>query len=185
MIEVRFHGRGGQGAVTSAELLALAAIGEGRWAQAMPSFGPERRGAPVAAFARIDDQKIRLRIGITSPDLVVVLDPSLLGLPAVRAGLKRDGIVITNSMGSEADVRAVMNGYPGRLAIVDASTIAKDVLGVPITNTCMLGAIAKVLGYASLASFDEPMHERFEKIAAKNLAALKAAFDTTVIFEAR
>src|SRR4030066_755338 len=94
MIEIRFHGRGGQGAVTSAEILALAAIGEGRYAQAFPSFGPERRGAPVVAFCRISDQPIKIRANIYEPDLVVVLDASLLKIVNVAAGLRQEGILI-------------------------------------------------------------------------------------------
>jgi len=183
MIEVRFHGRGGQGAVTSAEMLALAAIHEGKYAQAMPSFGPERRGAPVAAFARVDDERIRLRIGITAPDFVLVLDPSLLNLPAVPLGLKPGGVVIANTSHDEAAVRATMNGYAGRLALVDATEIAARILGVPITNTAMLGALARVAGSPALESFSEPLHERFGKVADRNLNTLKAAHDATRVFE--
>ena len=97
MIEVRFHGRGGQGAVTSAELMALAAIAEGKYAQAFPSFGPERRGAPVQAFLRISDTPIRLREKIYEPDVVLVLDPSLLATANVKAGLKPGGTLMANS----------------------------------------------------------------------------------------
>src|SRR5512136_555458 len=97
MLEIRFHGRGGQGAVTSAEILALAAIEEGRYAQAFPSFGPERRGAPVVAFCRISEASIRIRANIYEPDLVVVLDASLLKVVNVAAGLKPDGILVTNT----------------------------------------------------------------------------------------
>jgi len=183
MIEVRFHGRGGQGAVTSAEMLALAAIQEKRFAQAMPSFGPERRGAPVAAFARVDDARIRLRIGITQPDIVVVLDPSLTGLPAVQQGLKPGGVVVANSAQDEASVRKIMNGYDGRLALVDATAIAYRVLKVPITNTSMLGALAKTVGSPELESFFEPLRERFGRIAQRNIDALKAAYEETSIFE--
>ena len=97
MIEVRWHGRGGQGAVTSVELLAVAAIGVGKYAQGFPSFGPERRGAPVTAFSRIDEKKIKVRSGIYKPDVVVVLDSSLIGLVNVTDGLKPDGILIVNT----------------------------------------------------------------------------------------
>ena len=106
MIEIRFHGRGGQGAVTSAELLALAAIGEGKYAQAFPSFGPERRGAPVVAFCRISDQPIKIRANIYEPDIVVVLDASLLKIVNVAAGLKPKGIIVTTSKDSPEKVKA-------------------------------------------------------------------------------
>ena len=105
MIEIRFHGRGGQGAVTSAELLALAAIGEGKYAQAFPSFGPERRGAPVVAFCRIDEERIRIRANIYEPDIVVVLDSSLLKIVNVAAGLKSNGIVVTTSTDAPEKVK--------------------------------------------------------------------------------
>ena len=105
MMEIRWHGRGGQGAVTSAELVAQAAISEGKYGQAFPSFGPERRGAPVLAFVRIDSQEpIRIRAEITDPDVVVVLDPGLLTIVNVAAGLKKDGIVIINTKKSFADI---------------------------------------------------------------------------------
>lgn len=183
MIEVRFHGRGGQGAVTSAEMLALASIEEGHYAQAMPSFGPERRGAPVAAFSRIDDERIRLRIGITEPDIVVVLDPSLVGIPVVQQGLKPGGLVIVNSTEDEAGVRKAMSGYAGRLAVVNATAIAMRIMKVPITNTSMLGAIAKAVGNPELESFFGPLRERFGKIAARNIDALKAAHEETETYE--
>src|SRR5512139_2890710 len=105
MIEIRFHGRGGQGAVTSAELLALAGIGEGKYAQAFPSFGPERRGAPVVAFCRISDQPIRIRANISEPDIVVVLDASLFNIVNVAARLKPTGILITTRKDSPERVK--------------------------------------------------------------------------------
>jgi len=142
MIEIRFHGRGGQGAVTSAELLALAAIGEGKYAQAFPSFGPERRGAPVVAFCRIDDERIRIRANIYEPDIVVVLDASLLTIVNVAAGLKPNGLVVTTSKDSPEKVRETL-GIKTRVAAVDAVKIAREILGVPITNTTMLGSLVR------------------------------------------
>lgn len=183
MIEIRLHGRGGQGAVTSAEMLALAAIEEGRYAQAIPSFGPERRGAPVAAFARMDDHEIRLRTNIHRPDIVLVLDPSLLGLPAVRAGLKPGGTIIANTPAGEAEAREVLRGYRGRLAIVDATAIAYRVLKLPITNTAMLGALVRAAGSPRIESFVEPLRERFGRVADRNIEALKAAYEETQVFE--
>lgn len=183
MIEIRLHGRGGQGAVTSAEILALAAIEEGRYAQAIPSFGPERRGAPVAAFARMDDHEIRLRTNIYQPDYVLVLDPSLLGLPAVRAGLKPGGMIIANTPVGEAEAREVLKGYTGRLALVDATAIAYRILRLPITNTAMLGALTRVTGAPRIESFIEPLRERFGRVADRNIEALKAAYEETRIFE--
>ena len=142
MVEIRFHGRGGQGAVTSAELTALAAIEEGKFAQAFPSFGPERRGAPVMAFVRVSDTRIRTREKVYEPDIVVVLDPSLLEIINVEAGLKKDGLVILNTKKSVAEVRRE-TGIKARLALVDATKIALDTMRIPITNTTMLGALLK------------------------------------------
>lgn len=182
MIEVRFHGRGGQGAVTSAELMAQAAIAEGKYAQAFPSFGPERRGAPLQAFLRISDEQIRLREKIYEPDVVVVLDPSLLATGGVNAGLKPDGVLIVNS---SKDVEAVRGEcqFKGRTAIVDASKIAEEEMGVPITNTTMLGALLKAAAHVDPKSIEKPLAARFGRIAEKNLRALKRAYAETVIEE--
>src|SRR5450759_1489549 len=120
MLEIRWHGRGGQGAVTSVELLALSAIEEEKYAQGFPSFGPERRGAPVAAFNRVDDKQIKVRSGIYRPDVVIVLDEGLVGLGDVAEGLKADGILIINTKKSRAEIKKAL-GYKGRLGIVDGS----------------------------------------------------------------
>ncbi len=130
MIEVRIHGRGGQGAVTSAELMALAAIDEGKYAQAFPSFGPERRGAPVVAFLRVSDDQIRVRSKVYQPDVVVVLDPTLLDIVDVSAGLKPKGTVIINSAKSAEQLQK-QYGFKGRLATVDATKIAMEEMRVP------------------------------------------------------
>lgn len=175
MIEIRWHGRGGQGAVTSVELLALTVIEEGRYAQGFPSFGPERRGAPVAAFNRVSDERIRTRSGVYNPDVVIVLDESLIGLVDVTEGLKADGTLIVNTAKPAEEIAKKLK-YKGRLATVDATAIAWKELGVPITNTTMLGALLKVNEVAKLASIDGPIEERFGRIAAKNLAAAKRAY---------
>lgn len=180
MIEIRFHGRGGQGAVTSAELLALAAIGEGKYAQAFPSFGPERRGAPVVAFCRIDDERIRIRANIYEPDIVVVLDPTLLKIVNVAAGLKPSGIVVTTSKDSPEMVRETL-GIKNRIAVVDAIKIAMEVLGLPITNTAMLGSLIRAADLVKRESFIPPLKERFGRIAEKNIAAFDRAYQDTVL----
>jgi len=180
MLEIRWHGRGGQGAVTSVEMLALTAIGEGKYAQGFPSFGPERRGAPVAAFNRIDDKQIKVRSAVYKPDVVVVLDSSLVGLVNVTEGLKPDGTLIVNTPKSPEELKKELN-FKGRVATVDASKIAWEELGVPITNTTMLGALIKVLDSVKLDSVKEPMEHRFGRIAKKNLAALKKAYEDVKI----
>ena len=182
MIEIRFHGRGGQGAVTSAELLAVAAIGEGKYAQAFPSFGPERRGAPVLAFCRISDQPIRIRANIYEPDLVVVLDASLLKIVNVAAGLKPNGILVTTSKDSADKVREGLK-IKNRLAVVDAIKIAREVLGVPITNTTMLGSLVKASELVKRESFILPLKERFGRIAEKNISAFEKAYQETMLIQ--
>ncbi|RLA83531.1 MAG: pyruvate synthase [Deltaproteobacteria bacterium] len=173
MVEIRFHGRGGQGAVTSAELLAHAAIAEGKFAIALPSFGPERRGAPVVAFARIDDRPVRIRSGIYNPDVVVVLDPRLRETVDVTQGLKEGGILVINSP-EEPD------GFAGiKVAWVNATQIAREEIGLPITNTTMLGALLKALAVVELESLLEPFRHRFGKVAEKNMAALRRAYQET------
>jgi pyruvate ferredoxin oxidoreductase gamma subunit len=176
MIEVRWHGRGGQGAVTSVELLALTAIGEGKYAQGFPSFGPERRGAPVAAFNRIDDHHIKVRSQIYFPDVVVVLDESLIGMVNVADGLKPEGILIVNTAKTAKEI-AEITKFKGKIATVDGSSIAWKELGVPITNTTMLGALIKCTNAVKLDSVQGPVDHRFGRIANKNLAAMKRAYD--------
>jgi len=183
LIEVRWHGRGGQGAVTSAELVAQAAIGEGRYGQAFPSFGPERRGAPVVAFVRVSNtEPIRIRAEITQPDVVIVLDPGLLPVVNVIAGLKPGGTVIVNTRKTPEQIRDEFK-INHRIATVNATKIAKEVLGVNIVNTTMVGALLKTSGIVKIESVTEPLKARFGKLADKNFASMKKAYDETVIKE--
>jgi pyruvate ferredoxin oxidoreductase gamma subunit len=182
-VEMRWHGRGGQGAVTSAELVALAAIKEGKFAQAFPSFGPERRGAPVMVFNRVSaTEPVRNRAGITAPDIVVVLDPGLLGIVNVTSGLKDDGILIVNSPKPAQTIKSEVGGK-WKLVVVNAGTIAKELLGVNIVNTTMIGAVIKATGLIKLESLTHPVEERFGKRAKDNLAAAKRAFNDAVVLE--
>jgi pyruvate ferredoxin oxidoreductase gamma subunit len=182
MIEIRFHGRGGQGAVSSAELLALAAIGEGKYAQAFPSFGPERRGAPVVAFCRISEERIRIRANIYEPDIVVVLDASLLKIVNVAAGLKANGILVTTSKDTPEKVKELLK-IKNKLAVVDAIKIAREVLGLPITNTTMLGSLIRASEVVKKESFISPLKERFGRIAEKNISAFERAYQDTVLIQ--
>jgi pyruvate ferredoxin oxidoreductase gamma subunit len=180
-IEIRWHGRGGQGAVTSAELLALAAIEEGKFAQAFPSFGPERRGAPVLAFNRISPSGyIRVRAAVTSPNIVVVLDPGLLYIADVTSGLKPDGILVINSSKPIDDIKSEFSG-PWKLAVVNATAIARELLGVPIVNTAMLGALVKATEVIKLESLTEFIKERFGARAKNNIDACRRAYDEALI----
>jgi len=170
--------------VTSVELLALAAINQGKFAQGFPSFGPERRGAPVLAFCRVDDRHIRLRCKIVTPDVVVILDPSLIRIQKPAADLKENGVIILNTNKSPEEVRREY-GFKQTLALVDANKVAKEVLGVPIVNTTMLGALLKATGVVSVEALDHPLKERFGPLAVKNFNALKVAFENTIIEERR
>ena len=182
LVEIRWHGRGGLGAVTSAEIVALAAISEGKYAQSFPSFGPERRGAPVLAFLRISDEFIRIRTAITEPDLVVVLDPKLLRAVDVAAGLKKNGQLIVNSARSPSELKSEF-GYSCSVAVVDASTIARETIGIPITNTAMIGALLKVCEVVKLDSVVAQLQQRFGTGARSNVEAMKRAYTETVTKE--
>ncbi|MDP8254137.1 MAG: 2-oxoacid:acceptor oxidoreductase family protein [Candidatus Alcyoniella australis] len=183
MIEIRFHGRGGQGAVTSAELLAQAAIGEGKYAQAFPSFGPERRGAPVLAFARIDEQQIRSREQVYEPDVVIVLDQALLSIVDVEAGIREGGLVVINSGRSAAELRQEYK-LRSEICLVDATQIAMEVLKRPITNTTMLGAMLKGRNLVELESLRAPLEHRFGALAARNFDVMSRAFEQALLEKA-
>jgi pyruvate ferredoxin oxidoreductase gamma subunit len=156
--------------------MAQTAIARGKYAQAFPSFGPERRGAPVTSFLRISDHPIRVREKVYSPDVVVVLDPTVMAVTKVDAGLKDDGILIVNTHRTAEDIRKEF-GFKQKLAVLDAMSIALEILKVPITNTVMLGAFAKILGAATPADIKDPLLERFgPDLAAKNQAAFEKAY---------
>ncbi|KIX15160.1 pyruvate ferredoxin oxidoreductase subunit gamma [Dethiosulfatarculus sandiegensis] len=174
MIEVRLHGRGGQGAVTAAELVAQAAIAEGKYAQGFPSFGPERRGAPVTAFLRVSDTPIALRERVDTPDVVVVLDPTLLGIVDVTHGMRPGGTLIVNLPPDKlSELKDLNEKY--NLTLVDASGIAMEALGVPITNTAIIGSLIKATGLCELDALNTPLENRFGKLAAKNIKAMGLA----------
>lgn len=182
ILEVRWHGRGGMGAVTSAELIAHAAISEGKYAQSFPSFGPERRGAPVIAFLRISDEFIRIRTNIYEPDIVMVLDPSLLRVVDVTSGLKESGKIIVNSRKSPEQLKSEF-GYRWPVAAVNASKIARETIRLPITNTAMMGALEKVTEVVKVDSLVEQLRERFGARAEANIEAMKRAYNEIVIKE--
>ncbi|MBW2699910.1 MAG: 2-oxoacid:acceptor oxidoreductase family protein [Deltaproteobacteria bacterium] len=183
MHEVRFHGRGGQGAVTSAELLAQAAIDEGKAAQAFPSFGPERRGAPVMAFARVADEPILNRTVIQFPSAVIVLDPSLPALVDVAQGIQADGVVVLNSSKSPEQIRKE-TGIKVKLAVVDANHIAREEIGRVITNTTMLGALLAAVSLVAPERLEKQYEGRFGRLASKNINAFKRALKETVVLDA-
>lgn len=183
MLEIRFHGRGGQGAVTSAELLAVAAINKGMYAQAFPSFGPERRGAPVVAFCRVDDKRILLRAKVYEPDVVVVLDSGLLTIIDPVEGLKKDGILIINTKKSYEEIMNECR-FSCRVGTINADQIAREELGRVIVNTTMLGAVVRATGLLGVEDLRGPLMERFgPKLGEKNMKALERAYSELVLKE--
>lgn len=179
MFQTRIHGRGGQGVVTAAELLSVAAFAGGRHAQAFPSFGSERTGAPVVSYCRIDERPIRTREPIMVPDAVVVQDPTLLHQIDVFAGLTADGFVLINSEGEPADLDlvALRRLRPDRVMTVPATQIARRHIGKPVPNAVLLGGFAALTGMVALADVTQALTERFRgSVAAGNVAAANEAF---------
>jgi len=188
LIEIRWHGRGGQGAKTAALLFGEAAIDTGMYIQAFPEYGPERTGAPVSAFNRLSKKPIRLHSGVESPAVVLVLDPSLLNTVDVLDGLEKGGILIVNTSDSPGDIRKKLSVDSGiEVYTLDASKIAMDTIGLNKPNTPMLGALAKVsdiLDYKKmLKSIEHKLKIKFrgkpEEIVKKNMEAIKAAHEET------
>lgn len=179
ILEVRWHGRGGQGAWTASELLARAAISEGKHIQSFPEFGPERMGAPVTAFTRISTEPIRLHCAVYNPDVVAVLDPTLLKSVNVADGLNEEGgNIIVNTKDEPANVRKQLGSDRGKLWTVPATEISIKVLGMPITNTAMLGAVARVTGIVNLQTVERMVKGRFRAdVAEKNFAVVKEAYE--------
>ena len=181
MLQIRFHGRGGQGVVTAAELLAIAAFEQGRHAQAFPSFGSERTGAPVVAFCRIDDREIRLREPIVAPDVLIVQDPTLLHQVDVFQGLGRDGYVLINSRRGfdELGVAEIARRFRHeRLLTVPATEIALKHLGRPLPNAVLLGGFAALAGLVTLDAVAHAIRDKFSaKVAENNVAAASEAYE--------
>ncbi len=178
MLEFRWHGRGGQGAWTASELLARTAISEGKYIQSFPEFGPERMGAPVTAFTRISAEPLRLHCAIYEPDVVVVLDNTLLKTVPVTSGINQDdGIIIINSIEEPAKVRKDLKVEKGKIWTVPATEIALRILGAPITNTALLGAVAKATGAVTLKGIEKTVKGRFKpELAEKNFAVIMEAY---------
>lgn len=173
--QIRIHGRGGQGAVTCAELLAAAAFDDGKECQAFPFFGVERRGAPVTAFCRISDDAIRTHEQVYEPDYVMVLDASLLENVNVAEGLHGKGIIVINT--SEGADKIKLD-TKGEIKAIDVTKIALDVIGKPFVNAPMLGAFVAATGIVKLESLIKAVNEAFSgEIAQKNVAAVKAAYE--------
>ncbi|MEO0088142.1 MAG: 2-oxoacid:acceptor oxidoreductase family protein [candidate division WOR-3 bacterium] len=186
ILEIRWHGRGGQGAKTAALLFGEAALETGKFIQAFPEYGPERMGAPVTAYNRISSSEIRIHSGIKNPDVLVILDTTLFDACNVLEGLKEDGIILVNTKESPEIIREKLGLKESKIKIytVDASKIAMECLGRDIPNTPMLGALVKILGILDFSSFFESVKKRLqekfrgkEALIEKNLEAIKRAYE--------
>ncbi len=175
MKEIRIHGRGGQGSVTAAEMLSVAAFEDGKFSQAFPAFGVERRGAPVQAFTRISDVPIRLRSQIYAPDYVIVQDATLLETVDVASGIKDDGTIIINTKETPEELKLETKA---KVMTVDATKVAMEIIGRPIVNTVLLGAFAGATGEVNVDSIRKAIKERFSgKVGEKNAEAIQKAYD--------
>ena len=186
LVEICFHGRGGQGAVTAANLLASAALQDGnKGVQAFPFFGAERRGAPVRAFARISGEEIHLRSEVYNPDIVIVLDESIMEIVDVLKGVKTDGKILINTRKHPQDFEFSKHYH---VATVDATSIAlkHDILvgGIPVVNTPILGSVPKILTKVTLQSIQQVIKSKWtgkKELGERNVKATQDAFDQTVV----
>jgi 2-oxoacid:acceptor oxidoreductase gamma subunit (pyruvate/2-ketoisovalerate family) len=175
--EFRWHGRGGQGAWTASEILARAAIHEGKYIQSFPEFGPERMGAPVKAYTRISDEPIRLHCAVYNPQVAAVMDPTLLVTVPVTEGLGKTGILIVNTPKEPKEIKEELKMVEGNVWTVPATDIAMRILGREITNTAMLGVVARATGIVKMESIEKAVKERFpEPLAEKNIGVIKVAY---------
>ncbi|MBT3406208.1 pyruvate synthase [Candidatus Woesearchaeota archaeon] len=184
MIQIRFHGRGGQGAKTASEIFARGALLKGKHIQSFPEYGAARQGAPVQIFLRISDKPIRIHCGIKNPTAVVVLDPTLLAMRFINQGIDQDGLMLVNSALQSESLRECLD-FKGQLFYVDATKISKEEFGRPIPNTVMVGALAKATGILSLddvkkAIEDEMLYKFGKEITDKNIKAAERAYNEVI-----
>lgn len=184
VVEIRWHGRGGQGAKTASLLLAEAAFDTGKYIQGFPEYGPERMGAPITAYNRISDKRLTVHSNIYEPDYVIVVDETLIDVVDVTAGLKKEGAILINTEKTPEELRSKLNGYEGRVCTIDARTISMETLGKYFPNTPMLGAIVKIAKLMDETTFLHSMESSFKhKFANKpqviepNMAAVKRALE--------
>ena len=180
LVEIRWHGRGGQGAKTASLLLAEAAFNTGMYIQGFPEYGPERMGAPITAYNRISNEPLTVHSNIYEPDFVVVVDESLLKSVDCTAGLKKEGAIVINTKKTPEEVSVELKGYEGKVYTIDARTISEETLGAYFPNTPMLAAVVKVSGVLEVNRFVEDMEGSFRhkfaskpQVIDKNMAALK------------
>ncbi|NQT21981.1 MAG: 2-oxoacid:acceptor oxidoreductase family protein [Candidatus Omnitrophica bacterium] len=186
LFEVRWHGRGGQGAKTAAQFLAEAALETGKYIQAFPEYGPERAGAPIKSYTRISDSPINIHSPVTNPEIVAVIDPTLLDSVDVTEGLCDDGALIVNTSQSPEEIRNKLKLKKVRIATCDATKISLETLGVPMPNTPMLGALLKVVALVPIEKIKEQIEHKFLKKIGKekteaNIKGLKRAYEEVKI----
>ena len=184
LTEIRWHGRGGQGAVTASELLAETALHEGKYLQAFPDYGPERMGAPIRAYTRISSSPISQHCQITEPDVVVVLDPTLIGVVDFTQGLKDQGMLVVNTTTPPAALRSKLGWKKGKVFTVDATRIALDTVGRNFPNVPMLGALLKAMQIVSKDDLRKEIKSRLgarvsKKVAEANINAFERAYNET------
>jgi 2-oxoacid:acceptor oxidoreductase gamma subunit (pyruvate/2-ketoisovalerate family) len=177
--EIRLHGRGGQGVAAASRMLASALVNDGKWASGFPMFGVERRGAPVAAFARFDDRPIREKTQIYTPDCLIIIDSRLIRSPGIFEGIKPEGILVLNAPHP-------LQENPHRnlktIGMINATEVGLKEIGLPATNTCMLGAFAKTTGWVELKSLIRSLNEYFEgEMLKKNIRCIEKGFEEVVI----
>ncbi|MEM2454897.1 MAG: 2-oxoacid:acceptor oxidoreductase family protein [Candidatus Bathyarchaeia archaeon] len=184
LVEIRWHGRGGQGIVTVSRLLAQAALFDGKYVQSFPEFGPERRGAPVTGYTRISDEPILTHSQIYNPSIVVVVDPTLIGKIDITRGLSPKGLIVAHSDKSPGDLKKILGVDNVGVYTVDAMKIALEVLGRPIYNTAMLGALVKASPLVTMDSLAKVIKERFPgTVGEKNFAVIKRAYEEAIGIE--
>ena len=177
VVEIRWHARGGQGAKTASELLAEAAFNIGKYVQGFPEYGPERMGAPITAYNRVSDEKIRVHSNIYEPDYVVVVDETLIESVDVTAGLKESGAIVINSSKTPDEIKAALGGYKGKVCTIDARVISEDCLGRYFPNTPMLAAIVKVSGIMEDDVFIKDMETSLSNKFASKPQVIKGNMD--------
>ena len=182
MIEIRWHGRGGQGAKTAAQLVAHVALQEGKHSQGFPEYGPERMGAPIRGFTRISQDRIRVHCPIEKPDVVVVLDETLVAEPAVTEAADEDTVFVINSALEPAAMRRKLGVAGAKVFCIDATKVSIDELGRPIPNTPMIGALIKATGCISLAAIKKDVEKKFlkkfgERVVQGNIRAIERAYE--------
>lgn len=184
MVEIRWHGRGGQGAKTASLLLADVAFNTGKYIQGFPEYGPERMGAPITAYNRIDDEPIRIHSNVYEPDYVVVVDDTLVGTVDVTKGLKPNGAILVNTSLDGKKIKERLNGYTGKIYTIDASKIAIETIGKNFPNTALLSSVIKITGLMSKENLEANMLDSFKHKFAKkpdviepNMSAVIRAYD--------